>query len=293
MLVAALADHVELRVVADRPLDEPGEAPRARAGSGARRRGRRRGPWRSRRVDRRCDPCPPTVAADRVSSPVAVALRSCHESAASRCRGSAADSAQLGEPRRAPDPRGDGRRRVRGPAVPGRTAAARGRFGGGRVGDGPSHAAQRRHGPALDRIGQGGAHAAGGARGADRARTDACRRLATVGRDDRIWPRIVRGGQPGDRAGSTREAPDTDSAAASPGRSIPRPRRSAWSGPCIAAGLHSAASRESAARHRLEGRAFARADGPRIGIPASANTYAPARNRGSAVTPQLSSRRIE
>ena len=53
MLEAALADDIELRIVAHRPLDETGHRRPLELRSGARRRGRRRGPWRRRRAARR------------------------------------------------------------------------------------------------------------------------------------------------------------------------------------------------------------------------------------------------
>ena len=146
----------------------------------------------------------PTVAADRVSLPVAVALACGHESAATGCRGPAAVGQDVGEPRRAPDPGGDGRRRLRRPAVPGRTPADRGRLGGRRVGDGLPDAAQRRRGAALDRIRQGGAQAARGARGADRTRAADLAALASARAGGPAHHR--RGGQPRHRTGQRRGA---------------------------------------------------------------------------------------
>ena len=87
---------------------------------------------------RRSDPRP---------GPPARATDPGHEPAAPRRRRPAADRPFVGEPRRAPDPRGDGWRRVRGPALPGREAADRGRRRGRRVGDGPPDAPQRRAAP--------------------------------------------------------------------------------------------------------------------------------------------------
>ena len=148
-----------------------------------------------------------------------------HEPATPRRRRPAADGQVVGEPGRAADPRGDGRRRVRGPAVSRRAAADRGRQRGRRLGDGPPDAQERRRRAALDRVGQGGSPAARRARGDARAgaadidarRGSGCgaTTLATVAR-----------GEPGHRTGQRRGA---HRSAASPAARRERPRSNGWS----------------------------------------------------------------
>ncbi len=98
-------------------------SPPARGRAGARRRGSPRDRWRRRRGVRRSAASPAIVRGTRASSPVTAVEPPCPVDSA---RGTPAEAPQphqrarrarggahLGEPRRPPDPRGDGRRQVR------------------------------------------------------------------------------------------------------------------------------------------------------------------------------------
>ncbi len=168
VLEAALADDVELRVVAHRSLDQTGqrgafELGQVLAGEVGDEIGGgvdRSAVDASARLHRSGWPCQLACHGARyaLAMPVAATRRR-------RAR------ARSDRPGRASSSARSARRWTRArsrPAVPGSAAADRGRLGRRRVGDGPSDASQRRRGAALDRVGQGGPPPAGPARRADR-----------------------------------------------------------------------------------------------------------------------------
>ena len=104
-----------------------------------------------------------TIPGRRVSLPVTRSLRFARGGEATRRRGQALGRSDVGEHRRAADPRGDGGRRVRRAALPGTADPARRRLGGRRARARVPGAAQCRRGAAVDRGRQGGPRAPGSA----------------------------------------------------------------------------------------------------------------------------------
>ena len=144
-----------------------------------------RRPYPTRRPG--CEPLRMPRSYSRGQPTVPSRYRSVHGAArtpariAPRRRGQPAGRADLGEPRRAPAPRGDGAGRVRRAALPGRAAAAGRRLGRRRLGDGLPDAAQRGRGAALDRGRQGGSAPAR----APRRHRSRVRRIRALGRPRR------------------------------------------------------------------------------------------------------------